>query len=108
MLDVHLALLRRENILVPFGIDEAAQAVALRKAIRDPLTVLPGAPGKICRGADVERTVRPVGHDIDPSAVRHRAVPEGSRGNIKNSWMAGRPATGNLPAPISSVDAPCR
>ena len=53
MLDIHLALLRGNNIVMPFGINETLQAVFLREPRHDTLTVLPGAASKINRGADL-------------------------------------------------------
>ena len=47
MLDLHLALLGHENIIVPFGIDEAFQAVALREPVGNSLTMLPNSSRKI-------------------------------------------------------------
>jgi len=41
VLDVHFALLRGENILVPFGVDEASQAVALGETVGYSLAMLP-------------------------------------------------------------------
>jgi hypothetical protein len=56
MLDVPFTLLSSEYVIVPFGVDEAVQAVSLREAVRDSLPMLPGPPSKVGRGPDIDRT----------------------------------------------------
>ena len=60
------------DVLVPFGMDQAGEAVfgAELGALARP--VLGDARGQVRRYADVERAVGGVGHDIDPAAF-HRA-----------------------------------
>jgi hypothetical protein len=42
MLDVHLALLRCEDIIMTLGIDETMQSILLRKAFSDAGSMFPG------------------------------------------------------------------
>ena len=48
-----LALLRRKDVFVPLGIDEAVQAVLLREAIRDARPMFPSTPSEIGSGTDI-------------------------------------------------------
>src|ERR1700746_3414608 len=74
MFDVPLGLLCGEDVVVPLGVDEAMQAVPHREPLRGPRSVFPKRPLEIGRGPDIERAIRPVGHDVDPTARRHGDV----------------------------------
>ena len=56
-------------------------SVSLGKALGQSLTMLVGAPRDIIRHADIERSVRPVGHDVHvatPHGAKHRVRPGGT------------------------------
>src|SRR5260221_11995498 len=74
VLDVPLALLGGENVIVPLGIDEAMRAVLLRETVSDTSSVLPGTSSQIGGRADIERAVWPIGHDVEPSPLHHQSV----------------------------------
>jgi hypothetical protein len=68
MLDVSFASDCRRDIRMWLGVDQPFQAVALRKALDQTLSVLPGAMPKTCGYASVQYAIRPVGHDVNPGA----------------------------------------
>ena len=68
MLDVLFALDRVGNSLMEFRVDEALQAVPLREAGDEPLTMFIGAPSDVGGDAGVENAVGAGGDDVDPAA----------------------------------------
>jgi hypothetical protein len=66
--NVHLALLGEQDFIMPFSIDETLQAVSLGEPLGDAFAVFPGSPSEIDRSADVQRAVRPVCHEVYPTA----------------------------------------
>jgi hypothetical protein len=59
------------------GIDEATQPVLLREAVGDAGSML-SATCKIGRGADVQGSIRPIGHDVNPASFHARSLALGS------------------------------
>jgi len=74
VLDVPLALLGGENVIVPLGIDEAVLVVLLREAVGNPDSVLLGTSSQVGGRADTERAVWPIGHDVEPSVLHYQSV----------------------------------
>jgi len=82
MLHVPLALDGRPNIRVTFEIHEPFERIALGEAGCDALPMLPPAFCKIARNARINRTVRPVRHDVDPGVFHCWKLPrKTARGN---------------------------
>ncbi len=104
MLEILFSLDGSLDIILGFYIDQVFQAVAFRETICQTFTVLPYTPGEITGHTDVQRTIWPVCHDINPaafhlvriavadgvrqSAVDHRVKP-GDDGK-KDAGLAGR------------------
>src|SRR4051812_3460377 len=58
-----------------FGIDEDLESIAFGEARHETCAVLDHAPLEIAGHADIDRTLRPVCHDVDPAALRaHRCL----------------------------------
>jgi hypothetical protein len=76
MLDVLLALPSGKKRRVMFEIDETFETVAFCKAVNDTLAMFPTATRKIDCRADIENSVRPIRHDVEPSPdrVAHRLL----------------------------------
>lgn len=68
---------------MPFVPDEPLQAVCPGETGKQPFAMLMDAAGQIARHAEIERAIRPVGHDVDPATL----APHAGR-------MAGGPASG--------------
>jgi hypothetical protein len=69
MLNVPFALLRRKDIIMTLGINKTMQCVLSREAVGEAGSMLSGTAGKVRGGADIEGAVRPVRHDVNPSAL---------------------------------------
>src|SRR5688572_22277269 len=65
-LDVLLAKNGARHGFVRLGIDEPLQAVAFGEAGHSSSPMLPGAAGQVVRYANIDRTIRPIGHDVEP------------------------------------------
>jgi hypothetical protein len=55
------------NVLEPFGVDEAVNAVSFSELRADAFTVLEDAARQVGGDADVKRAVRRAGEDVDPA-----------------------------------------
>src|SRR5579872_2045545 len=74
MFKVLFALKRGSNVVVTFDKDESLQTISFGEPIGDPGAMLPNPSRQITRHADVKGSVRPIGHDVNPSAaLRHEA-----------------------------------
>ena len=73
MFDVFFALDRRPNIFMALGKDQSFQAISLGETIGHALPMFPNAARKIAGDADVQRAIRPIGDDVNPSAL-HREI----------------------------------
>src|SRR5262249_14010463 len=56
------------DIIVPFRIYEPPETVALSEALGDAFPMLPGAKREIVGHGCIERTIRTVRHDVNPSS----------------------------------------
>lgn len=74
MFDVHFALLGTENVIVPFGIDKAREAISFCEPVHEPVAMLPNASGEVGCRADIQRAAGPISHDVDP-ATWHDSLP---------------------------------
>src|SRR5262249_7188550 len=75
---------RRLDVLVALEENEAREAIALGEPLDQPLTMLPCATRQIARHADIERAVRLVGHDVDPTSSHES--PALSRSLVEQAW----------------------
>ena len=74
------------DVVVAFEVDKSGQAVARRKSGGCCSTMLVSPPQDVGRDADIERSVRSVRHDVDPSA---RHAPRISAGGLTSrGWRA--------------------
>jgi hypothetical protein len=69
MLYVLLALNGQNDTFISLVVNETLQPLFLGKTLDDSLPVLPGSAEKVGGHADIERAVRAVRHDIDPSVT---------------------------------------
>lgn len=69
MFDGFLALDGKPDIVMPLEIDKSFQIVLLGEAVGHAFAVLPGATYKIGSDADIQRSIRSVGHDVNPTAA---------------------------------------
>jgi len=70
VLHIAFPLDRVANVFVTLKPDETLQAVSFGEAVDPPFAMLPSPARQIIRDAGVESSVRPVRHDVDPSAAR--------------------------------------
>jgi hypothetical protein len=73
---------------VLLGKNEAFQTVAFGKALDHVFAMFPCAFGDIAGDADMERAIRSVGHDVNPS-TSHRAQAALRCFVEEKTWMAG-------------------
>src|SRR5207253_10078420 len=62
-----LALDRRGDVLVTFGVDKMLEIIMLGKSTAQALAVFPNAPCEIVGHPDLQCSVRMVRHDVHPS-----------------------------------------
>ena len=86
MLDIPLALLCGENIVVLFGVNEKLQAVLLCKSVCRALQMFPHSSSQIHRGPDVKRAVTTVRHNVDPSSHRRQDSRMTMRWQRRRGW----------------------
>ena len=67
VLHISLALPRRAHIVVTLGKYEPPQPVLLGEVLDHASQMLPSTSGEVVRHTDIQRTVRPVRHDVHPS-----------------------------------------
>jgi hypothetical protein len=67
MLHISLALPRRAHIVVTLGKYEPPQPVLLGEALDHASPMFPSTSREVVRYTDIQRTVRPVRHDVHPS-----------------------------------------
>jgi hypothetical protein len=68
--EVLLTLNGAQQIAIDLGIDQPVKPIARRKSRSDPHLVFAHATRQVVRRADIQRPVRAVGHDVDPTG-RH-------------------------------------
>jgi len=82
VLQIVFALDSALDVVMALSPNEALEPVLLCEPIGHALSVLPQASREIAGHSDVERTIRTVRHDVDPSAWRRFIV--GLRPNKSN------------------------
>ena len=71
--DVRLPLNRGPNVMVMLEPNQTVEFIPSRKETSRAAAVLMSAAADVGCNADIRRAVRPVRHDVDPSAF-HRAI----------------------------------
>jgi hypothetical protein len=69
MLHIPFTLDRVANVLVTLVVDKTLQPIPLCEAADAPFAMLPCSSRQIVCDACIERSVRPIRHDVDPSAA---------------------------------------
>ena|SRR5262249_14048849 len=88
MLHVTFPLNCNANVCVAFCEHQPLQSVSLGESVSHTLSVFPYATRKIIGDAGVERAVRPVGYDINPSAFHRETLIKWRTGG--NGFVDGR------------------
>jgi hypothetical protein len=93
-LNIGLALDRAKHIAVLFGVNQALQVVARCKHRSSAVLMRRNPCGQVTRDAGVQRPIRTIGHDVEPS--------RGHRAENKEDWS--RKGLRNADYSRSSVD----
>jgi hypothetical protein len=83
----------------------------LRETVGNTGPMFPGATSKIGRGADVNGSIWPIGHNVNPAAFHLRSLAAGSfqlqRPQTTETAMAGEKGVGGRVEPGHGVDQVC-
>src|SRR5688572_8964427 len=93
MFHIFLALDGRHDVRMRLRINEPLQTVSLGEPFHQALAMFPDATWEIAGHAGVERAVRAVGHDIDPSSFHTRTLRQHRSGG--NTAVDGRDKPGH-------------
>ena len=69
MLQIALALKRVANVFIEFPKNEEFEPIPLGEPFDAAFPMLPASPRDVVRHAGIERAVRPVRHDINPTSA---------------------------------------
>jgi hypothetical protein len=82
MLDVVLALNGSSNVIEHLEVDEPLKAVPFGEPLNHSRTMLEHAPNEVARYADIQGTVRTIGHDVNVPTC-HADIPQDVDGRDK-------------------------
>jgi hypothetical protein len=85
-LHILFALDCRRNLLVPFDIYQPAQSIAAGELAADARPMLVCASSDFVGDTDVQRAIRPVGHDVNPATLH--GVDRGTGNLRRHGWRA--------------------